>query len=66
MQSTDPENKKDVAIKTIKSTYLYPSPVVMEMALLALDISSWKIYQESITIRVYNCHRDSTTTILAV
>jgi len=40
MQSADPENEKDVAIKTIKSTYVYPSPVVMEMAFLALNISS--------------------------
>ena len=34
MQSADKETKKDVAIKTIKSMHLYPSPFVMEAVLL--------------------------------
>jgi len=32
-QSADRETKKDVAIKTIKSMRLYPSPFVMEVVL---------------------------------
>jgi len=43
-QSADPENKKNVAIKTIKSMRLYTSPVVMEMSLLLPHNSPLNLY----------------------
>ena len=43
-QSADPETKKDVAVKTIKSMHLYTSPVVMEMSLLVPHNSPLNLY----------------------